>query len=294
MRVERQPTGLLRAWPNRDRLLHMATEAFPDHPLISVTDVVHGIAIHARVSVPAIADASVPLVFVHGLGVSVRYLEPTMARLGRAYYVAGLDLPGFGRSGSPPHVLNLEELSSALAAWLDTRDIGPAILVGNSYGCQIIVDLVSREPSRALGLVLNAPTMDPAHRSVPGVALRLLADAAFEPWGLALIVARDYWRAGARRVLATVRHALNDPIEEKLAGILLPTVFVAGARDTVVSVGWAREAARLVGISTRAAPGATLHVLPNAAHALPFDDPVSFAALIDAFVDRVRALRQAR
>ena len=39
-----------------------------------------------------------PLVFVHGLGVSVRYLEPTMSRLGRAHYVAGLDLPGFGRN----------------------------------------------------------------------------------------------------------------------------------------------------------------------------------------------------
>ena len=272
----------------------MSTALFPDQPLVSVTDVVRGIPIHARVSVPAIADASVPLVFVHGLGGSVRYLEPTMARLGRGHYVSGLDLPGFGRSGSPPRALNLQELSDFLAAWLDTRRIGPAIFVGNSYGCQVIVDLISREPARALGLVLNAPTTDPAHRSMIGIGLRLLADMVFEPWVLALIVARDYLRAGPRRVMATARHAMHDEIEAKLADVVVPTVIVAGGRDAVVSVEWAREAARLVGISTRSAPGATLHVLPNAAHALPFDDPANFASLIDAFVDRVRASRQGR
>lgn len=294
MHDERQANSLLRAWPFHDRLLHMSTEAFSDQPLKSVMDTVGGIPVFALVSIPAIADASMPLVFVHGLGVSVRYLEPTMARLGRAHHVAGLDLPGFGRSGTPPRALTLQELSEALAAWLDARHIGPAILVGNSYGCQVILDLVSRQPSRALGLVLNAPTMDPAHRTILGLGFRLLADAAFEPWALALIVARDYWRAGPLRVLATLRHALDDHVEEKLAGITVPTVVVAGARDTVVSVEWAREVARLVGISTRAAPGATLHVLPNAAHALPIDDPAAFASIIDAFVDRLRASRQPR
>ena len=272
----------------------MSTETFADQPLKSVMDNVGGIPIHALVSVPAIADASMPLVFVHGLGVSVRYLEPTMSRLGRAHYVAGLDLPGFGRSGSPPYALNLQELSDALAAWLDARHIGPAIFVSNSYGCQVVVDLVSREPARAIGLVLNAPTMDPAHRTMLGLWFRLVADAAFEPWGLALIVARDYTRAGLLRVLATLRHALADAIESKLTGIAVPTMVVAGAHDTVVSVAWAREVTRLVGISTRTASGATLHVLPNAAHALPYEDPVTFASLIDAFVDRLRASRLPR
>ncbi|MEP6620978.1 MAG: alpha/beta hydrolase [bacterium] len=272
----------------------MSAQANADQPLVSVIDTVRGIPIHARVSVPAIADASMPLVFVHGLGVSVRYMEPTMSRLGRAHHVAGLDLPGFGRSGNPPHVLDLEELSTALADWLDVRRIGPAIFVGNSYGCQVIVDLVFREPSRAIGLVLNAPTMDPVRRSLFGVGIRVLADVAFEPWALAAVVGRDYLRAGPRRIFTTLQYALDDQIEAKLAHLVAPTVVVAGARDPVVSVEWAREAARLVGISTRSAPGATLHVLPNGAHALPFDDAANFATLIDAFVERVRASRQPR
>ena len=58
-------------------------------------------------------------------------------------------------------------------------------------------------------------------------------------------------------------------------------------RDPVVTLAWAAEAARLVGLSSQGAVGATLSVVPSAAHALPYDDPAAFAALIDTFVERV-------
>lgn len=83
--------------------------------LVSVTDLVDGIPIHARVS-PHFVVGRTPLVFVHGLGVSVRYLEPTMSLLVAEHHVAGLDLPGFGRSGTPPEALDTRGLASALAA----------------------------------------------------------------------------------------------------------------------------------------------------------------------------------
>jgi 2-hydroxy-6-oxonona-2,4-dienedioate hydrolase len=248
--------------------------------LRSVWDFVGGVTMHGLVSAPL---DSTPIVFVHGLGVSTRYMAPTMARLATDFQVAGPDLPGFGRSGSPAHPLNLRELAAALAAWLDVRGIGPAIFVGNSYGCQVILELATRAPDRALGLVLNAPTMDPAHRTALGQLLRVVADVPREPLTLALLVARDYLRAGPRRLLATLGHALADHVEEKLPLIGIPTLVVCGARDPVVTVRWASEVARLVGIALPGAPGATLQCVGDAAHALPFDDPTTFAAIIRNF-----------
>ncbi len=267
--------------------------AATDPPLASVTDSVNGVAVHGLVSSRPV-HGRLPLVFVHGLGVSVRYLEPTMAALARHHPVAGLDLPGFGRSGSPAGTLDTAGLARALAAWLEVRAIGPAILIGNSYGCQVIVELMMQDPRRGIGLVLNAPTMDPAHRSVLGQLLRVIADIPYEPPRLALLVARDYLRAGPLRLLRTLRHALADHIEEKLPSIVAPAIIVSGARDPVVTVAWAAQAARLVGRSTHGSAGATLSVVPSAAHALPYDDPATFAALIDTFATRIRLGTQER
>jgi pimeloyl-ACP methyl ester carboxylesterase len=261
-------------------------------PLVSVYDDVNGVRVHARASTRVFADGRTRLVFVHGLGASVRYLEPTMIALEGEHPLVGLDLPGFGRSGTPPRVLDTAGLATALSDWLDVRGIGPAIFIANSFGCQVIVELAHRDPMRVLGLVLNAPTMDPAHRTVLGLFVRFLADIPHEPWRLAWLVARDYFRAGPLRFLRTLRAALADHIEEKLPDIGAPTLIVCGARDPVVTVAWAADATRLVGIAASGSAGATLSVVPTSAHALPYDDPMTFASLIHEFVKH--SLRRAR
>src|SRR5258707_502141 len=108
--------------------------------LRSVHDTIGGVMVHGLVSAGPVSGT--PLVFVHGLGVSTRYMEPTMARLADELPVAGIDLPGFGRSGTPRVPLDLAGLAGALERWLDTRGVGPAIFVGNSFGCQVIVECV--------------------------------------------------------------------------------------------------------------------------------------------------------
>lgn len=264
----------------------MSPDSAPHSPLRSVRDVVDGISIHGRVSSGNVPAHRPPLVFVHGLGVSVRYLEPTMGLLAGEYPVAGLDLPGFGRSGTPSHAYDCRELAAAVVGWLDARGIGPAVFIANSYGCQVVVELATRAPARVLGLVLNAPTMDPAYRTVFEQITRALAEIPRESIRLVPIVTRDYLRAGPLRLLATLRHALADRIEEKLPLLTVPTLVVAGARDFVVTVRWADEAARLVGMSAPGAAGATLAVIDDGAHALPFEHPAALAPLITALVER--------
>jgi 2-hydroxy-6-oxonona-2,4-dienedioate hydrolase len=265
----------------------MRRDLVGDEPLRSVWDEIDGVAIHARVSTRGFPAQRTPIVFVHGLGASTRYMEPTMALLARQYPVAGLDLPGFGRSGNPKRTLTLPQLAQTLARWLDVRGLAPGVLVGNSFGCQIIVECVTNDARRAAGLVLNAPTMDPAHRTAFGQFVRVVADIPREPISLALHVARDYLRAGPIRLLMTLHTALADRIEEKLPRIAVPTEVICGARDPVVTVEWAAQVARLVGGEVPGAPGARLVVLDEVAHALPYDDPETFAATI---LDLVRCV----
>jgi pimeloyl-ACP methyl ester carboxylesterase len=40
-------------------------------------------------------------------------------------------------------------------------------MLGNSFGCQIAVELAVRHPDRVAGLVLVGPTMDSSARTAP-------------------------------------------------------------------------------------------------------------------------------
>src|SRR6476619_6262333 len=73
--------------------------------LRSAYDIVNGVRIHSLVS-PGPSDQPT-IVFVHGLGVSTRYMEPTMVRLAERFAVAGLDFPGFCQSGNSSHILDV-------------------------------------------------------------------------------------------------------------------------------------------------------------------------------------------
>ncbi len=132
--------------------------------LNSVWTTYDGRPMHARISTTATTPP--PIVLVHGLGVSGRYLLPTAERLAPFHPVYVPDLPGFGKSAHPPRALDIPELTDALAAWMDTFHLADACLVGNSLGCQFIVDLALRYPRLIRWAVLIGPTMDPRGRTL--------------------------------------------------------------------------------------------------------------------------------
>lgn len=145
---------------------------------------------HARVDDSAAAGRP-PIVMVHGLGVSSRYLQPTALLLARELHVHAVDLPGFGLSSKPDLALDVSQLAEALADWLTPERIEPAVVVANSFGCQVAAELAVRWPERVRGLILLAPTVDPQARSARRHAARWLVTMPFEPPSLACVVARD-------------------------------------------------------------------------------------------------------
>src|SRR5919199_1629277 len=81
-----------------------------------------------------------PLVLVHGLAVSGRYMVPLARELARTHCVYVPDLPGFGRSTKPARSLSVCELAFVLQCWLRVMGLKSAAFVANSMGCQIVVE----------------------------------------------------------------------------------------------------------------------------------------------------------
>lgn len=180
--------------------------------------------------------ANLPLVLVHGFGVSGRYFIPLAHRLANDYPVFIPDLPGHGRSPTPAHALDIDGLAQALLDWLDALGLQGCVLVGQSMGAQIVVEAALRRPHRFAGLVLIGPTADPRAGLATHV-WRLLQVAPYERLSLYWIIAVDYLRMG-RRLVAECRAMLEDPVEEKLNKLMIPVLLMKGERDAVVPDKW--------------------------------------------------------
>src|SRR5437879_411318 len=256
-----------------------APRSMSDDPtrLVSTWTVVDGRPMHARVSAGRPAGRPA-MVLVHELGVSGRYLLPTAVRLARDYPTYVPDLPGFGKSAKPSHVLDISGLTDALAAWMRTQHLDHACLVGNSLGCQDIVDLAVRYPDLVERAVLVGPTVDPRARTLAGQIGRGARDLLGEPLSYWPLLCWDYLVAGPLRTLLTLRYALQDPLTDKLPHVQIPTLVVRGTRDPIAPEPWVEEMVRLL-------PQGRLLVIPGATHVANYTAPDALARAIRAFLN---------
>jgi len=223
------------------------------------------------------AGSGPPVVLVHGLAVSSRYFAPLIRELARTRTVFAPDLPGFGRSATPPRPLDIPELADALDEWIDVAGIAPAPLVANSLGCQIAVDLAVRRPGRVSRLVLLGPTMDPGAPTILRQAVRLALDTLREPPGLWVVETIDYLRMGPRRTVTTARYALADRFPEKASRLRHPALVVRSGRDAIVSQEWAECVTRLL-------PDGRLRVIPGEPHVAHWAAAAEVARVVEEFL----------
>lgn len=257
-----------------------ATRPASDTPLAWRMVRVGGLRVRARHAPGPGADGRTgapPVVLVHGLGVSSAYHVRLARRLATRRAVWVPDLPGHGRSDRAPSPLDVPGLADALLDWMDAVGLTSPVLVGQSLGCQVVVELAARWPDRAAALVLVAPTPDPAVRSPGSVLWRLLADVPHERPSLIPIVVADYLRAGPRQIVAEYRAMLSHPMAAALWRVGahgVPCTVVRGEHDPLVGAAWCAEVARLAG-----APP-PIHVAAGG-HAVQHECPEAVAAVVE-------------
>jgi pimeloyl-ACP methyl ester carboxylesterase len=219
---------------------------------------------------------------VHGLAMSSWYLTPVAQRLAPFSPLYVPDLPGFGRSENPPHILTIAEMSGALASWMHTMKLERAVILGHSLGCQVAARFAARYPEMTLGAILVSPTMDPDD-SWLAFLRRALSDLAYEPGVLMRLMAYGTVHATPWRIWRTLVHARNDRCETIYPAIQAPTLVVRGERDPVSSQRWA---ARVAGMPQQCHP---LCVLPGRTHTMNANAPHALLGAILPFLRQIAA-----
>lgn len=238
---------------------------------------VGGYRVHARVSPREAPVHREPVVLVHGFGVSSRYMVPLGRLLSAQRAVSAPDLPGHGRSQKPARALAVIEAAELLGEWMEAADIPHAVLVANSMGCQVAVELAIRRPDLVRRLVLIGPTVDPSAATGWRQFARLLASAIGEHPALIPVLLLDYLRMGPRLLWQELRAMLEHRIEERLPLVTQPVLVVRGSLDRIVPQSWADDVAEM----TRSSAAICI---PQWGHALNFSAPAQLLAVAAAFI----------
>jgi pimeloyl-ACP methyl ester carboxylesterase len=214
-----------------------------------------------------VAGAGPPLVFIHGLGTSMKTWLACRDILKDRYRVIGLDLPGHGQSSvttDPSDYTRdrvLEQLDDVVSD-LDER----AVFVGHSLGGYLSLAYAATRPGALRGIVVVS--------TGPGFR---------DP------VKREEWNARSRR--NAHRFGLPEPVADlnlqedsivmdRLASIDTPILFIAGALDRP-------EYAASGTYIERKAPSARLVVVPEAEHSPQESHAEIVSAHIDQFVSQL-------
>jgi pimeloyl-ACP methyl ester carboxylesterase len=213
------------------------------------------------------------VVCVHGLGCSHGYFLPVARELATGARVVAPDLPGFGRTRGPFLTLDIRGLSLALADWLRATRRAGALLLANSTGCQVVVDLAVHSPELLGPAVLVGPTVDRRARSLPQQWARLVANQRWEPPSLGAALLPAWVACGPRRYAETLRYMVTDPVERKLHHVRVRAVVVRGGRDPIVPRAWAEEV-------VQGLPDARLAEVPGVGHTVNWSAPEELARFV--------------
>ena len=228
----------------------MLAEAMPPEsvPHQSLTLELEGFELHAdRWS----GGGRAHVLLVHGLGgnsVTWHGVAPELARALRAEVVA-IDLPGFGRSRTAGHAVDLGTQSALLEAVMRTQAAAGTrwTIAGNSLGAVLALELACRVPELVAAVSAAAPALPLLWgRDARGVAALASWVPAALPWVGRRLVANYMSKTGLPGVVDDpIRALFGDPtrLDPELRERLLA---VSGYR-----LGWVLEAARAYEQATR-------------------------------------------
>jgi len=223
---------------------------------------------------------STPIVHVHGFAVSGSYLLPTARALAHRATTLVPDLPGHGRSRAHAPALGISSLARALLEVLDALGTERVVLVGNSMGGPVCLELAHRAAERVAGIVLASPAGGLHNQPLRRALTQLARDVRREQLRMVPVVLPDYLRFGPGNALHLFGELVRFPSLERVLRTPVPTLAVIGSRDPLMPPLW-----RIRQIGRLAPPHLTIAVIEGAAHAMNFSHPGELAHLIGSWLD---------
>jgi pimeloyl-ACP methyl ester carboxylesterase len=211
-----------------------------------------------------------------------------------------LDLRGHGQSETPRKPYSVADLAADLTTAMDTLGIAQPVLVGHSLGGMAVLAAALAHPERIAALVLIGSSAQEEglarKRQLDQLALTLRITGV-RPW-LVRFASEAFFNPGFRRrrpevVAAWCRqvrvmeksaalHALTAVKErprvmEQLNHLAAPSLILCGAEDMIADPDHSAAMARRL-------PNGTLAIVPDAGHALPYEQPRELAVIMTRFL----------
>jgi pimeloyl-ACP methyl ester carboxylesterase len=240
---------------------------------------------------------------LHGFGDGGYVWQDTAAALADICSTAVLDLRGHGDSGHSRSGIydlhtNLRDVSTVIAQ----LGLARLILVGHSFGGEIILRLARHTSTIAAIFVDIAPTIDieTAHQATAYMRETLRSYRSIEEYSSLLMDMRPLLpEAAARQIARDSLRSCEGGFELKLDIALLkygddeftsisqwrellpqigcPALVVRGAGSAMVTASAAKEMVRML-------PRAQLVTIPKSGHAVMSDNPSAFCASVAGFI----------
>lgn len=239
-----------------------------------------------------------PLVLVPGLAGGMHLTGPLARVLSRHFQVISYQLRGEDDCFALRRRFDLGDLVEDLHELLDWFGLERPALMGVSFGGVLALELAIRRPGRMQALLLQGvgPRFEPGLlQQIAGLVLSrypLPSDNPFfnqffnlffggrqRPGPLFEFVTRQCWQTD-QGVMAHRFHMVEKvDFTDRLSGVKVPTLLMAGDRDLLVSTQGLRALA--TGMA-----GATAVTLPGCGHLAFVTHPERVAAEVGAFLDR--------
>lgn len=255
-----------------------------------------------------------PLLLLHGLGASKVTWFPVLTALAEHHRVISPDLPGHGASEKPRADYSPRFYARTVRHLLDEMGVEQPIVLGNSLGGRVALELALRSPTRVRALALLDPSVPGLRvRHVMGFTRVIPTEFGAVPFPLrerwmALAIRRlfadptrlsdDAYAAGANEFIriyrdprarmaffSSLRHIVTERPESFFASLRRVkhrTLVVFGSEDHLVPP---RLGARLA----QFLPNATFVVLPGVGHVPQFEAPARTLEILGDFLRSQRS-----
>jgi len=231
------------------------------------------------------------VLFLHGLFGTPEHWRDVMEHLSQDYRVVAPQLPIDPRPGRRRDgVQTIGELSDSVVGLVESLDIQRPVLCGNSLGGLVAIDLCSRDPNFAQGLVLagsaglferspikglrSKPSKEFIRTTARGIVhdQNLVTEDLVTRWHTSM-TDRDY----VRFVLRISRATRDRTVEDELENLKLPTLIIWGRDDTITPPVTGEEFRSRIN-------GSQLEFIAECGHAPNWEQPEAFAHLVDRFL----------
>ena len=226
-----------------------------------------------------------PILFLHP-GIGIDPDAPVLTELAKGGRVIAPSHPGFGTSQLPKGMTSVDDVSYFYLDLLELLDLRDVLVVGVGLGAWIAAEIAVKDSSRLSRLVMaNAIGVKIGDRETRDIVdIWALMPDEFNALAYSdpKLGERDYKNLPEAESLAAARnreayarlawspYMHNPKLKNRLHRVTVPTLFLWGASDRILSESYGRGYCALV-------PGARFETIANAGHFPHIEQPDEFA-----------------